>query len=173
MVAMGQRMPPLGALVGGVALVVGCSSGAQVVDPEQRDSLWRESSTELIIESWSLALSPLNGTLISSHSSCARYLHSQMSEEQLMYLRTLQPKEVELRGLCDAASGTVVTIVDADSSLISFKTDDSTAGCGPNELEIALPATVKAHFTDGLPCVGCGPANPCAEGVCAEGVCAN
>lgn len=170
---MAYGMNVVGALLGSVSLAAGCSSGAQGADTEQSGSLWRASSTELVIESSFIALSPLNGAILSQESSCSRYPRSQMNDEQLTYLRTLEPVEIELRGLCDAGRTTVVTVVEADGSSTSFKTDDSTAGCRASTMEIGLPASIKEHFGDGLPCVTCGPSAPCAEGVCVSSVCVN
>jgi hypothetical protein len=185
---MKRRIGRWGGLLGGVALMVGCGAGTQVGDSgaqggdsaaeggdsDDSDRLWRESSTELMIESRSSADGAFGGSSSSSKYSCAYYPRSQMSDEQLTYLRTLQPVETTLPWMCDASRTTEITVVDANSSWTSFKTDNSTAACQQHEVTLTLPATVSDHFSGGgLSCIPCDASGSCANGVCAKGVCVN
>lgn len=178
---MKRRIARWGGLLGGIALMVGCGSGtqagdsaAQVGDSGDSDRLWRESSTELMIESRSSADGAFGGSSSSSKYSCVYYPRSQMSDEQLTYLRTLQPVDTTLPWMCDASRTTEITVVDANSSWKSFKTDNSTAACQQHEVAFTLPATVSDHFSGGgLSCAPCDASGSCANGVCAKGVCVN
>jgi hypothetical protein len=96
-----------------------------------------------------------------------------MTDEQLMYLRTLKPAATELPWMCDRSQTVWITIVDAASSWKQFKTDNSTASCGKKEVTLTIPATIEEHFSEGgLPCIDCAN-SPCVTGVCVDSLCVN
>lgn len=147
------------------------SNSNDLGESNDHESLWLESSTELILTS-SFWQHSFGSSPDQSGYSCSRYPRSRMSDEQRMYLRTLKPATTELFGMCDASRTSQVMIVDENSSWKQFVTDDSTASCLKNETALTVSAEIKNHFSEsGLPCIQCG--NSCANGVCAQGVCVN
>ncbi len=145
----------------------GASAGGQGGTSNTGERIWSDTSTELIVTSYTHISWPNAGT----RSSCLRYPREGMTDELLAALASARLVEKTFSAMLDMCTSESIYITDADGTRAQYPVYDECAY--PDRTVLAADASLLEALSGSeyVSCQTCGSDPGCDYGTCVAGMC--